>query len=117
MTFPADAGGAHFPRITGGPYTTHVGTDVTVPCHHCLVQLKIARNAARLLGFAILIWTIPAPFVRIDIASSATDPGSRNLLIETAGDTVSAIVPTAEDSLPFRARMSSTTGSNTTGYR
>ena len=33
-------------------YTTHAGTDVTVPCHHCLVQLKIARNAARLLGFA-----------------------------------------------------------------
>jgi hypothetical protein len=62
---------------TRAHYTTHAGTDVTVSCHHCLVQLKIARNAARLLGFAILIWTIPAPVVRIDIASSATGASGR----------------------------------------
>jgi hypothetical protein len=45
--------------------------------NYCLVQLKIATDAPRLLGFAILIWTIPAQIVRIDIASSATGASGR----------------------------------------
>src|SRR6185312_553448 len=36
---------------------------------HCLVQLKIATDASRLLGFAIYVWTIPAQVVQIDNAS------------------------------------------------
>jgi hypothetical protein len=38
----------------------------------CLVQLKTASDTPRLLGFAIYIWTIPAPFVQIHIAISTT---------------------------------------------
>ena len=34
------------------------------------VQVKIARNAPRLLGFAIKVWTIPAQVVQIHIAIS-----------------------------------------------
>jgi hypothetical protein len=44
---------------------------------HCLVQLKIATDAPRLLGFAIYVWTIPAQVVQIDIASSATGASGR----------------------------------------
>ena len=36
----------------------------------CLVQLKIARNVPRLLGFAIYVWTIPVQVVQIHIAIS-----------------------------------------------
>jgi hypothetical protein len=43
----------------------------------CLVQLKIATDATRLLGFAIYVWTIPAQVVQIDIASSATGASGR----------------------------------------
>ena len=38
----------------------------------CLVRLKIARDAPRLLGLAIYVWTIPAQVVQIHIATSAT---------------------------------------------
>ena len=34
----------------------------------CLVHFKIARDARRLLEFAILVWTIPAPVVQIHLA-------------------------------------------------
>lgn len=37
--------------------------------HYCLVQLKIATDASRLLGFAIYVWTISAQVVQIDNAS------------------------------------------------
>ena len=43
----------------------------------CLVQLKIARDAPRLLELAILVWTIPAPVVQIDIAIPATGASGR----------------------------------------
>jgi Bacterial fructose-1,6-bisphosphatase, glpX-encoded len=43
----------------------------------CLVQLKIARDAPRLLEFAILVWTIPAPVVQLHIAISATEASGR----------------------------------------
>jgi hypothetical protein len=36
----------------------------------CLVQLKIAREAPRLLGFAIYVRTIPVQIVQIYIAIS-----------------------------------------------
>ena len=39
--------------------------------------MKIARNAPRLLEFAILVWTIPAPVVQIHIAIPATDASGR----------------------------------------
>ena len=45
--------------------------------HHCLVHLKIARDVPRLLEFAILVWTIPAPVVQIHIAIPATDASGR----------------------------------------
>ena len=45
----------------------------------CLVQLKIARDAPRLLGFAILVWTIPVQVVQIHIAISATEASGRVL--------------------------------------
>ena len=45
--------------------------------HTCLVHLKIARDAPRLLEFAILVWTIPAPVVQIHIAIPATDASGR----------------------------------------
>ena len=35
-----------------------------------LVQLKIATDTPRLLGFAIYVWTIPARFVQIYLAIS-----------------------------------------------
>jgi adenylate cyclase len=38
----------------------------------CLVQLKISRETPRLLGFAILVWTIPVQIVQIHIAISVT---------------------------------------------
>ena len=44
---------------------------------NCLVQLKIARDAPRLLEFAILVWTIPAPVVQIYIAISAIGASGR----------------------------------------
>ena len=43
----------------------------------CLVHLKIARDVPRLLEFAILVWTIPAPVVQIHIAIPATDASGR----------------------------------------
>ena len=43
----------------------------------CLVHLKIAREVPRLLEFAILVWTIPAPVVQIHIAIPATDASGR----------------------------------------
>jgi hypothetical protein len=43
----------------------------------CLVQLKIARDAPRLLEFAIWVWTIPAPVVQIHIAIPATGASGR----------------------------------------
>ena len=43
----------------------------------CLVHLKIARDVPRLLGLAILVWTIPAPVVQIHIAIPATDASGR----------------------------------------
>ena len=60
----------------------------TVPTHprnrpittrrpHCLVHLKIARDAPRLLGFAIYVWTIPAQVVQIYIAISASAASGR----------------------------------------
>jgi hypothetical protein len=39
--------------------------------------LKIARDVPRLLEFAILVWTIPAPVVQIHIAIPATDASGR----------------------------------------
>ena len=44
---------------------------------HCLVHFKIARDARRLLEFAILVWTIPAPVVQIHIAIPATGASGR----------------------------------------
>ena len=38
----------------------------------CLVQLKIASDSLCVLGFAILIWTIPARVVQIHFAISTT---------------------------------------------
>ena len=40
--------------------------------HICLVRLKIAKDAPRLLWLAIYVWTIPAQVVQIHIAISAT---------------------------------------------
>jgi hypothetical protein len=45
--------------------------------NNCLVELKIARDAPRLLEFAILVWTIPAPVVQIHIAIPATGASGR----------------------------------------
>jgi hypothetical protein len=44
---------------------------------NCLVHFKIARDARRLLEFAILVWTIPAPVVQIHIAIPATGASGR----------------------------------------
>src|SRR6476661_10315001 len=54
-------------------FTPSIAT--TVPTHRrnrpsCLVQAKIARDAHRLLGFAIYVWTIPVEIVQIYIAIS-----------------------------------------------
>ena len=38
----------------------------------CLVQLKIAGDAPRLLGFAKYVWTIPVQVVQIHLAFSST---------------------------------------------
>ena len=48
------------------PTTTNSTTNnnnTGTPSLTCLVHFKIARDARRLLEFAILVWTIPAQFV------------------------------------------------------
>ena len=44
---------------------------------HVSSSLKIARDAPRLLGFAIYVWTIPAQVVQIYIAISASAASGR----------------------------------------
>jgi NTF2-like N-terminal transpeptidase domain len=56
---------------------TASGDDWKVQWNPCLVHLKIARDVPRLLEFAILVWTIPAPVVQIHIAIPATDASGR----------------------------------------
>ena len=61
------------PTLTRAPGPP-VGPGTNFPC---LVHLKIARDVPRLLEFAILVWTIPAPVVQIHIAIPATDASGR----------------------------------------
>ncbi len=57
---------------------TWTGHPCAAPYHFaCLVHLKTARDAPRLLEFAILVWTIPAPVVQIHIAIPATGASGR----------------------------------------
>jgi len=65
-----------YDNVYGGSANTN---DLPANLHRtpgkCLVHLKIARDAPRLLEFAILVWTIPAPVVQIHLAISATGSG------------------------------------------
>ena len=63
----------------------------------CLVQLKIARDAPRLLGFAIYVWTIPAQVVQIYIAISASAASSGRIerLQRAVPGPSSGVVPAA----------------------
>jgi hypothetical protein len=58
-----------YDNVYGGSANTN---DLPANLHRtpgkCLVHLKIARDAPRLLEFAILVWTIPAPVVQIHLA-------------------------------------------------
>ena len=66
------------PTPSRGSGRRNLNPDRTPSLHHnCLVHLKIARDVPRLLEFAILVWTIPAPVVQIHIAISATDASGR----------------------------------------
>jgi hypothetical protein len=78
--FPAATRNLHLNNATSGAtFTRTVQPSPGQDNHHrkCLVQLKIARDVPRLLEFAILVWTIPAPVVQIHIAIPATDASGR----------------------------------------
>ena len=62
------------PRSQGSPEHRNLHPNRTPIC---LVHLKIARDAPRLLGFAIYVWTIPAQVVQIYIAISASAASGR----------------------------------------
>ena len=83
---PAATRNVHLDNATSGATFTRTvqpspGQDPDAPCSNltckCLVHLKIARDAPRLLGFAIYVWTIPAQVVQIYIAISASAASGR----------------------------------------
>ena len=70
---PAATRNVHLDNATSGAtFTRTVQPSPRQDNHFCLVRLKIARDAPRLLGLAIYFWTIPAQVVQIHIAISAT---------------------------------------------
>ena len=81
----------------------------------CLVHLKIARDAPRLLGFAIYVWTIPAQVVQIYIAISA----SAAHLGASSGCSAQSRVPRAGLYRPHRSsgRMAGACGVRGTWWR
>jgi hypothetical protein len=70
VLFPASDAAA----VTGQTIDADGGWATTAPSiFSCLVQLKVARDAPRLLGFAIYVWTTSGQAVQIEIAISATE--------------------------------------------
>ena len=74
---PAATRNVHLDNATSGATFTRTVQPSPRQDNTCLVHLKIARDAPRLLEFAILVWTIPAPVVQIHIAIPATDASGR----------------------------------------
>src|SRR6476659_10529978 len=61
------------PATTPCPHTSVTAHHPIHHHHHCLVELKIATDAPRLLGVRNLGWTLPAQVVQIDLAVSAAE--------------------------------------------
>ena len=74
---PAATRDVHLDNATSGATFTRTVQPSPRQDNTCLVHLKIARDVPRLLEFAILVWTIPAPVVQIHIAIPATDASGR----------------------------------------